>query len=354
MIAIIHTVVSHYREAFFEGLAKRKDFDIYCFLNYSERKNKNFNISEYAVKKLNKLSFGKFVVYSITPFLTKKYDTIVLMWNFGHLSSWFLLLTKPLHRKKLILWGHGISVRRYLKEEQNPSFTLRLMAYFADGLWVYMEKEEKQWRKIFPDKQIVGLNNTISDADSLVDVNYGLDKISETKIKYNITNELIFIYCARFNNKNRRPDLLIKAIELFSSDKYGFIIIGDGLDKPDFSRYKNVYDFGSVYDRSIKDDLFQISDIYIQPGWVGLSIVEAMAYGKPVATIKRSEEVLQCVEYSFIDDANGFLFNDIEEMYDRLKNISKIEINGKGQAARKLIKSRATMANMIAKAASIV
>lgn len=354
MIAIIHTVVSHYREAFFDGLAKSKQFDIYCFLNQTEQKNKNFKLSNYAVKTLKKISFGKFVIYSIAPFFNSKYDTIVLMWNFGHLSSWILLLTKPFHRKKIILWGHGISVRRYEKEERKPSFLLKLMAYFADGLWVYMEKEEAQWRKIFPKKEIVGLNNTISDADSLVNISFTDNQITEMKLKYNITNEIVFIYCARFNNNYRRPDILVKAIEKFSNDKFGFIIIGTGPYKPDFSGFTNVYEFGSVYERNIKDELFNIADIYFQPGWVGLSIVEAMAYGKPISTFKRSDRILQCVEYSLIDRSNGFLFDDVEEMYKVISNLSKEDLRRKGQASRNLIIKKVTMKNMVEKAASIV
>jgi len=354
MIAIIHTVVSHYREAFFEGLAKSQDFDIYCFLNQNETTEKNFKVSDYSVKDLWKVSFGKFVFYSLTPFFNTKYDTIVLMWNFGHISSWILLLTKIFHKKKLILWGHGISVRRYLKEEKSPDFLLKLMAYFADGLWVYMEKEELQWKEIFPKKQIVGLNNTISEVDSLINLNFSEQKKSDIKQKYKITNDLIFIYCARFNNDHRRPDLLLKIVQLFSNSKFGFIIIGSGPSKPDFTGYSNVYEFGSIYDRNIKDELFCISDIYVQPGWVGLSIVEAMAYGKPIATFKRSETILQCVEYSLIDSTNGFLFNDIQEMFETLTKVSSEEIKLKGENSRNLVKNKVTMQNMVDKAISIL
>lgn len=71
------------------------------------------------------------------------------MLHFAHLTTWLLLLTKFIHRKKIILWGQGISVKRYLAEERKPDWKLKAQMALADGVWLYMEKELKQWKGIF-------------------------------------------------------------------------------------------------------------------------------------------------------------------------------------------------------------
>jgi len=65
----------------------------------------------------------------------------------------------------------------------------------------------------------------------------------------------------------------------------------------------------------MKQNLFAIADLYYQPGWVGLSIVEALGYGKPIITFKRSVDVLQCVEYYYLENTkNSLIFENVTEL----------------------------------------
>ena len=139
------------------------------------------------------------------------------------------------------------------------------------------------------------------------------------------------------------------------SKDFVFIIIGPGRNKPDFSGFENVHDFGAVYDTDVKRELFAIADIYFQPGWVGLSIVEAMAYGLPVFTFKRSEETKQCVEYSYIKASqNGMIFENMDECVSVISTIAPEEIRRLGDNARELVRTRLTPAQMAEKAYSVV
>ena len=286
--------------------------------------------------------------------LHKNYDTLVLMWHFGHISTWLLLITKFIHRKKIILWGQGISVKRYLKEEKKPNPLLKWMLALADGAWVYMPKEANLWQNIFPSKNIVALNNTLSGTNEMLEYKSLCQKV-ELKRKYHIKENKILIFCARFTNPYRRTDLLIEAIEKLEKEQFGFIIIGEGAHKPDFSKYNNVYDFGAQYDIKIKKELFELADLYFQPGWVGLSIVEAMAYGKPICTFVRNKETLQCVEYSYIvDGVNGLIFKDITDCVNRISKLTIDDIKRMGNNGRLLVKEKLTICNMVKNACSII
>jgi hypothetical protein len=144
-------------------------------------------------------------------------------------------------------------------------------------------------------------------------------------------------------------------INSLDANRFGFVVIGAGKDKPDFSSYPNVYDFGAVYDAEVKRELFTLSDIYFQPGWVGLSIVEAMGYGLPIFTFKRSEDIYQCVEYDYIKSGvNGMIFSSVDECVSYIQNMSLTELKRMGEVAGDLIKHDVSVDGMVQRALSIL
>ena len=371
-IGILQPEVPHYRTEFFQRLADNCELmDLYVYNSLEKTRKQGFNVNEKSlsptlphgegarnsnggVRYLANRNVHEVLFYNPLPLLNKRYDTLVLMLHFAHVTTWLLLLTKWLHRKKIVVWGQGISVKRYLQEEKKPSRWLRWQIALSDGAWIYMEKEAEMWRHIFPQKPIVALNNSLTNVSMMLDYRPTVSK-EVLRNKYGIGEETVFIYCARFENNYRRVDLLVEAIERLDSQKYGFIIIGEGKNKPDFTKYKNVHDFGAVYDNEIKRELFAAADIYFQPGWVGLSIVEAMAYGKPVFTFKRSEETLQCVEYDYIKDGwNGLIFDDMNAFNAKVNKLSKEEIERMGGNANHFVRENLTIDKMVQNALSIL
>lgn len=354
-IAILQPEVPHYREEFFNQLKKEcATVDVYAYNSFEDTKKAGFDINTTNITYISNKQIKGMLFYNPLKLQSRKYDTLVLMLHFAHITTWLLLLTKFIHRKRIILWGQGISVKRYLQEEIKPDRKLRWQIALADGVWIYMEKEAEQWRKLFPDKPIVALNNTLSGVREMTEYTFDKSK-EELKRKYKITQDVIFIFCARFESNYRRTDLLVESIEKLDKNKYGFVIIGNGRNKPDFSTFHNVYDFGAVYDKSIKRELFSLADIYFQPGWVGLSIVEAMAYGKPIFTFRRSEETKQCVEYSYIQSGNnGMIFNSIDELTRYIMTTEKRAFTIMGNNARTFVRENLSVEQMVRNAISIL
>lgn len=354
-IAILQPEVPHYRQEFFNLLHQECDTsDVYVYNSFESTKNQGFNIDTTGLSYIPNKQLKGFLIYNPFKLLSKKYDTLVLMLHFAHITTWLLLLTKFIHKKKIILWGQGISVKRYLQEENKPDWKLKWQIALADGVWLYMQKELEQWKKFFPDKSMVALNNTLTGVKNMTEYapTAGID---ELKKKYGIKEEIILIFCARFESNYRRTDLLVETIKRLDKNKYGFIIIGKGKNKPDFTPYSNVHDFGAVYDTAIKRELFAIADIYFQPGWVGLSIVEAMAYGKPIFTFVRSEETKQCVEYSYIMPGfNGMIFENMSECYGFITNSDKNIFSELGNNARAFVRNNLSVEQMVENAISIL
>lgn len=351
MIAILQPHVPHYREQFFEILGESEKTDIVCY-DLEESKNNNFSEAKIPVVGIQVFQIGPLLLYNPFQFLQKKYDILVLMLHFGHLTTWFILLTKWIHHKKIILWGQGISVKRYLEEEKNPDWKLKWMIALSNGVWIYTEKEAEQWKKLFPKKPIVALNNTLQCS---CNPKPDIAKIEGYKHKHHIIQKRILIFSARFENPYRRTDLLLEVINHLNPDKVGFIIIGSGSLKPDFSKYKNVYDFGKLYDDEIKGELFSMADIYFQPGWVGLSIVEAMSYALPIFTFRRSEDIKQCVEYSYIENGvNGCLFTSTAECMEKINSFADSELKTLGRNAQAKVLNQLNIELMVNAAISII
>ncbi len=345
MIALLQPFVPHYREDFFNGISDQVEIDIFCYQTDMVRRDR-FKESSVVVKPINGKELKGFLLYNPFTLLKRRYTKLVLMLNIGHLTTWLLLLFKFIHRKEIILWGHGISVKRYVKEESKPSLLMKWMIRLSDGVWFYTTKEQQLWLSVFPNLKSVALNNTISEVDEIT-ATIPADRTS-LRNKYNIHQKRVLIFCARFNIAERRIDLLVEAIVRMNADEFAFVIIGDGNLKPDFKPYKNVFDFGALYDREVKAELFQLADIYFQPGWVGLSVVEAMAYGKPVFSFFRSESVLQCVEYAYIQPGvTGILFRRMEDFVEAAKTVSDQELEKMGQSAKDFARKNLSMRNMV-------
>ena len=354
-IAILQPEIPHYRTEFFTLLKDEEPIvDLYTYNEPESVRRSGFSIgmeSEY-IPNIEKKGL---LLYSPWKLLSSKYDTLILMLHQGHITTWLLLMTKWLHRKKIVVWGQGISVKRYIKEEKKPSIWLRWQIALADGAWIYMEKEADMWRKRFPQKTIVALNNSVSNITEML--NYDSSRQVDTlKEKYNITEDVVFIFCARFGSPFRRVDLMEQLMHRLDKKKYGFIIIGDGKGKPDFSKYTNVHDFGAVYDNNVKRELFAISDAYLQPGWIGLSVVEAMAYKLPVCTFRRKgNEIRHGVEYGILKDGvNAMLFDSIEEAVNRIKNVTTEELEQMGNNAHDYIAQNHTPQKMAEQALKVL
>lgn len=351
---ILQPLIPHYREDFFKQLLVSFSVDIYCYETNQKGKDNGFSYSAVFSKSIRCIRIGPILIYNPITVLMQDYDILVLMLHFGHVSTWLLLITKFIHRRKIVLWGHGISVKRYYSEEKNPSVLLKWMIGLADLVWLYTEKEVDLWRRnIRKSDHIVSIDNTVSNVSQLLSYNSLLSK-DELKLKYSILEKRIFIYCARFTLEERRADILVEVIRA-SNPGVGFVIIGDGPFKPDFSEFSNVYEFGSLYDESIKKDLFSLADVYIQPGWLGLSIVEAMAYGLPVFTMKREAEIKQCVEYFYLEDSKaGLILDSVKDFVEAVNSVDQFDLTRMGVLAKSYVGSNLLMENMVGKAVSSI
>lgn len=345
-IGILYPRISHYREEFFQEIMKIHNLDFYLYESQENSKKENFknsNIKSYYLKTFEIAK--KIRLVNIIPLLKHKYEIVILIAEMRSISVWLLLFYYKMMGTKVILWGHGISIHTYEKESKKLNPIRVLFHKLANHNWLYTHKEVEIWEKYIPKDKFTPLNNTINIEEILDNgINYNKEHL---KNKYNIHTEINFIFAARFSNPYRRTDLISKLLDKLDNKKYGFIIIGDGNLKPDFSEYKNIYDFGAVYERDIKDELFNIADLYFQPAWMGLSTNEALAYGKMVLTFERSEEFKQCVELAYLNKNNSYIANNFEEMISFINSLDEEKINYFSKNAKDYASEHLRMSTMV-------
>lgn len=353
-VAILQPFIPHYRREFLSGLEARFDCTVYCYMTDAEVKKDGFSQSSAPFVRLRRFRLGGLVFFSLLPFLLRRYDVTVLPGAIRQPCVWALLLLLRLRGCKIILWGHGVSIPRYLDEEKKIPAIRRRWYSLADAAWFYTAKELALWRRDCPNLDAVALGNTISGIRRILELPLP-PPLEKLKAECRIGTPFNFIFCARFSGSHRHPELLEELIKAADPARYGFIIIGDGPDKPDFSKYKHVYDFGAVYDAELKDSLFAIADVYFQPAWLGLSCIEAMAYGKAILSLERTRRIHQCVEFFYVQDAGcGVLAGSVEEGFRRIEAMSPGEIGELGGRAKDYVRRNLTMEQMVGRAADSI
>jgi glycosyltransferase involved in cell wall biosynthesis len=355
-IAIIQPIITDYRSEFFNNISQNTKLDLYIYNNINLERVKGFSIdNDMSTRKLKSFTIGPFFIYNIIPFLNKKYEYLVIIGNVKHLSAWLLLVIGRFIGLKVIVWGHGISIPRYISESKRIPFIRLLMYRLAYGAWFYTEIEMNLYLNKIKKLTAVSLNNSISEVDEIIKIEpLNVEKKNIIKAKYKITTKYNLIICTRFEHPHRKADELLQIIQGINDD-WGLIVIGDGELKPDFSSLENIYDFGSIYEREVKNELFLISDLYIQLGAIGLSVVEAFAYRLPIITLKRSHFTHHGVEYSYItDELNGFLCEDLKDVIFKINTFNKDICETMGINAQKFVKDNLSIRKMANSALSII
>jgi len=347
-ITIVQPFIAHYREDFYLHLSEKLPFDLLCVSRPKGadgfKESSRINVAWIKSLKLGPLSF-------FNPFsrLLNKNKIIVTTWDPRWIGLYLMLLFKIFTKRKIILWTHGTSVKNGF-DPQNIKDKIKLFFFnLADGIYFYTSNELELLSSYLHKPKLFYLNNTINVekiTSSILSLNLDKDKL---KIKYGISSKRIVIYCARFV-KDRRPDLLIDLIEKMKTDDIFFIIIGDGLYKPNFTGYINVNDFGAIYDEKIKAELFSMADFSFQPAWTGLSVVESFSHGVPYITLGRSKSIYQCVEYSYIINGfNGFIVQDIIEAQNLLIKTNDDLLNRMKNNSIRFAEENLTLESMVDK-----
>lgn len=262
--------------------------------------------------------------YQFLPYfkILNNSDVIVVDGNPRTISNIIIfLLSKLKPRLKVIIWttSHSYSAGRLTEY-------IRLMyTSLYHNIITYTECDVVNLQKFgLKTNRIVSINNGLNQL-KIEEVSKYYEIIEENKLK----KKFVIVSLARLIKKNRF-ELVLEAIALaFSELEFIYYIIGDGPEL-DFLKERSlslkiidkIQFLGSMHDEYEIGKFMSVSDVFVHPSSIGLSLMHAYGYGLPVITddnfLRHGPEI--CF---FSNGINGMTFraNDYVDLSHVLKSL---------------------------------
>lgn len=320
-ILVVQRRLTHYRVPFFESLrGQMKAQNLELILAYgepslSELKKNDSGLIKWGHQLVTSYFFGEKICWQPFCKLAKDADVIVIAHENKLIFNLFVQWFFP--TKKVILWGHGQNLQR-----KNPDIRdkfKKITACKADWWLGYTDYSLPLiLNNGFPKEKITILNNSIDTKQLKLQIQE-IDKnfINEFIEKYSINTSNIGVYIGSLYSEKRIDFLLEAALRIRNIiPNFELIIAGSGSDELLVENYANQYTWihyvGAVKGKE-KATLLKISKIMLNPGLVGLGILDAFVSETPIVTTDCN---LHSPEISYLKNGyNGIMTSDSLDDY---------------------------------------
>lgn len=298
-VVFIQRQFSHYRKPVFDKLSDEYEFYLlhggvestieegkagYAIkIDFFKYGRKPTNVFLFVFKRLIKIK-AKILVHEANPSI---------------LSLPFTFVLCKIMKTKFVLWGHGYNRSKgfYL----NLKLRIRLLFMkMADAVVFYDYRTKEIISNYIDEKKLFVALNTINTYE-FISLKNQYDKIGKDKIK----SKLGFLakYNMLFIGRLIPEKKTIEAIKTFIEIKekmcqasINIHIIGDGPLKKDVESFvikNNLEQFvrihGAIYDEKELSKILYISDLVINPGYVGLNVNHAYCFNIPIFTFNQGK-----------------------------------------------------------------
>lgn len=304
-IAIVCKLMPLYRLGVFHELSKIKEqYEFTCFgdtkkeggiemIPWSMANNVNSGGINW-VKTSNYFYISERLLWQtgiVKRILFSKYDYFIFEGGVFHIPTWIFAILCRASRKKVLFWTHG-----FLGLDKGLKKLIRI-CYFklAHGLLLYGNySKELMMKSGFHENKLFVIYNSLDTAKrfNLLSISNSYLIFEEKAKLFSNPKIQTVIFIGRLVKEKNIPFLLNAVKEL--SDKghpINCIIIGDGPEMLSIKTFisanfleKNVHLAGALYNEEEICKYFEMSDIMISPGNVGLNCIHSLAYGIPVLT----------------------------------------------------------------------
>ncbi|MEP7706675.1 glycosyltransferase family 4 protein [Paraglaciecola sp. 25GB23A] len=253
---------------------------------------------------------GVDLIWQPLPKITDSCDLLILMQENRIISNYSKILKRYLLNKKVAFWGHGQNLQSAnpsgLREIWKKKWLKSVNWWFAytTSTVDYLISQN------YPRDQITCLNNAI-------DVNgfkAELSQVTEHDLvilrqELNIPeSSLIGIFCGSLYPE-KRLDLMLDAVDLIidAIPNFQLIVIGDGPSKPflqEAAMKRAWLKLVGVKKGFEKAKYFRLASVILNPGLVGLHILDSFCAGVPMVTTR---DALHSPEYDYLENGKNGL-----------------------------------------------
>ena len=321
-ILLFQRLIPHYRVALFKKLHEKLGV-VVCH----SRARKGASLQEqqelgFPNEVLPRVYFGRSATamkQCVVPIL-KKYKPAVVITEFSlsYVTFWGLFILRKLFNYKLVVWTHGVKSKEMLQPFSSRQSKIQLRVYNkADAVILYSEKRKNMLARHInqPEKLFVAANTL--DTDTLNNIYSQLADKGKQVVKEELgfRHQFNFSFIGRLV-PDKRLDLLLEAFkEIFGNYDVALHIIGNGPEeekiKAEAAAHENIVYYGPIHYLELSSKHLFASDLMVMPGYVGLSVVHAMAMGCPVLTCEQGPEgPFHSPEVEYVHNGENGLFCD--------------------------------------------
>jgi len=360
-VFIIQAIIKQYREAFYHKLWSRlARFGVDLTVLYStpgridDSKRDNIELPPGMGKKVPRLYFlnDRILLQGMAVSDLLNSDLIIIGQMSGCLHNYPLLLLSRLGLKKVAFWGHGYNLQGNPKSFSES--VKRGLVNWVNWWFAYTPGTARYLISagVSPDR-ITSVDNAI-DTKRFRELVKSVS-IEETKnMKHHLginEGDRVGIYCGSLYAEKMIPFLINTGLRIAEIDpRFRLLVVGGG-SEADFVRRASdanrclVY-AGPLFGRD-KAVCFSMSEVSLNPGAVGLGILDSFAAGLPYVTTCNARH---CPEIDYLDSGvNGLMVSGDEVAFanailELLSNPDRIAMMRK---AAEETAARYTVENMV-------
>lgn len=246
-------------------------------------------------------------------------DLVVLMQENRQLSNYPILLSQLWSKRKVAYWGHGANFQTDAPKGLRERWK-RLMLKRVDWWFAYTEMTVDILRRAgYPAERITCLNNAINNEAFEHDLaSVSDDELQSLRVQLDAPGKaLVGLFCGSLY-PDKRLDYMIAAGDRIHAALPAFrlVVIGDG---PSAVEIRNATEnrpwlkWVGVRKGKEKAAWFRLADVVINPGLVGLHILDSFCSGTPMIT---SAESRHSPEIAYLkNEVNGLVVSGNAERY---------------------------------------
>ena len=338
-IIILQRILPHYRAGIFRKLCERFPGMSVIYgqpLEDESLKNADGLTDSFFIKRRN-IYFDKSGKIFLSGIFSKikelRPDVIISVFNTGNLNIYILFLLRKFLKFKLILWSFGYDPARGFNPGKSLSDKIRLyLSQKADAVIFYWDNGKQEVSKYSKrtDHYFVAPNTLDTYRQTELKRKFDITGKEIIKAELGVQQRFHFVYVGRLL-EDKQVDFLLKAFSKLEkdSDDIRLTIIGEGPEKnklEDLSRelkLNNIHFTGEITNEELTGKWIYISDAFVMPGRLGLSVVHTFCFGTPVIS-QRKEKHFHGEGIGYIKNGeNGFLVEDgnFSELAEKMKMI---------------------------------
>ncbi|MEO8447272.1 MAG: glycosyltransferase [bacterium] len=324
-IIILQRILPHYRVGIFKEFIRNfPATKIFYGQPFKGESLSNADIEDSSFIKCNNIYFGRkenfFISNIYGKIFRQKPGIIISVFNVGNLNIYFLFFLKIFLNHKIILWSFGYDPVRGFDPGKNFADKVRLyLSQKADAVIFYWDKGFDEVSKFSKrkDHYFIARNTIDTVKQSELKNNFDITGKENLKKELGIKEKFHFIYTGRLI-KDKQADLLLKAFGMVEKQitDARLTIIGEGPERINLERFaedlqiKNIIFKGEITDEQTTGKWIYVSDAFVMPGRLGLSVIHSFCFGTPVIS-QNKENHFHGEGIGYIKEGvNGYLTED--------------------------------------------